>query len=68
MPAPAFPTGLLPLLVFLGIVGLGLILKRILPAGTTIPLSKHMSVGLVSFGAIILILLITLMVVFVLKR
>ena len=59
--------GLIPLLVFLGLVGLGLVLKRVLPAGTTIHLSKYMTVGLVGGGAIFAALLIILIVVLVLK-
>lgn len=67
MPTPTLLTGLIPLLAFLGLVGLGLVLKRILPAGTTIHLSKYMVVGLVDSGAIFVALLIILLVVLVLK-
>ena len=55
----------LPILVFLGIVGVGLILKRILPAGTTIP--RYLAVGLVSAGAIILVLVIIAIVLLALN-
>lgn len=61
-------TGLIPLLVFLGLVGLGLVLKRILPAGTTIHLSKYMVVGLVGGGAILAVLITILIVVLALNR
>jgi hypothetical protein len=61
-----FLTRLAPLLVFLGSVGIALVLKRILPAGTTIHLSKYMVVGLVGGGAI-LALLLTFLIVLLLK-
>jgi hypothetical protein len=57
-----------PLLVFLGMVGIGLLLKRILPAGTTIHLPKYMVVGLIVGGVILLALVIILIVVLVLNR
>jgi len=60
-------TGLIPLLVFLGLVGLGLVLKRILPAGTTIHLSKNIIVGLVVGGAILAAMLTCLIVVLIRK-
>ena len=60
-------TGLIPLLVFLGFVGLGLVLKRILPAGTTIHLSKNIIVGLVVGGAILAAMLTCLIVVLIRK-
>ena len=60
-------TGLVPLLVFLGLVGLGLVLKRILPAGTTIHLSKNIIVGLVVGGAILAAMLTCLIVVLIRK-
>jgi len=60
-------TGLIPLLVFLGLVGLGLVLKRILPAGTTIHLSKNIIVGLVVGGAILAAMLTCLVVVLIRK-
>jgi hypothetical protein len=56
-----------PLLIFLGMVGIGLVLKRILPAGTTIHLSKYMVVGLLSGGAILVAVITILIVVLVLK-
>jgi hypothetical protein len=62
------PTLLTALLVFFGIVGLGLVLKRILPAGTTLHLPKYVLVGLVSVGAILLVLLTIIIVVLVLNR
>ena len=65
-PTSALPTGLIPLLVFIGLVGLGFLLKRILPIGTTIHLSKNMVIGLVGGGAILVVLL-TIIVVLVLK-
>jgi hypothetical protein len=68
MPTSAGPTYLIALLVFLGLVVLGLLLKRVLPAGTTIPMSKRMGIGLVSFGVIILALLVILLVALVLNR
>lgn len=68
MPTSALQTGLISLLVFLGLVGLGLLLKRILPAGTTIHLSKYMVVGLAGGGAILVVLLTILIVVLVLKN
>ena len=68
MPTSALRTGLIPLLVFLGLVGLGLVLKRILPAGTTLHLSKYMVVGLVGGGAILAALLTILIVVLVLNK
>jgi len=58
---------LAPLLVFLGLVGIALVLKRILPAGTTIHLSKNMIGGLVGGGAILAALLTILIVVLILK-
>jgi len=60
-------TGLIPLLVFLGLVGLGLVLKRILPAGTTIHLSKNIIVGLLVGGAILAAMLTCLIVVLIRK-
>ena len=67
MPTQALLTGLIALLVFLGLVGLGLVLKRILPAGTTMHLSKYMVVGLLSGGAILVAMITILIVVLVLK-
>ena len=46
---------LLPLLVFLGLIGIGLVLKRILPAGTTLTLSKPMLFVLIGFGLILIV-------------
>ena len=58
-----------PLLVFLGMVGIGLLLKRILPAGTAINLSKKYLVAGALVGGAILIALITIIIVFLpLKR
>jgi hypothetical protein len=61
------PPIFLPILVFLGIVGVGLILKRILPAGTTIHLPKYVSVVLIGVGAIFLVLIIIAIVLLALN-
>jgi hypothetical protein len=55
---------LIALLVFLGIVGIGLMLKRILPAGTSIPLSKKYKVIGLIIGGVMLIALIASIIVF----
>lgn len=67
MSTSALQSILIPLLVFLGVVGLGLLLKNTLPTGTTIHLSKNMLIGLVGGGAILAVLLTILIAIFVLK-
>ena len=56
-----------PLLIFLGMVGIGLVMKRILPVGTTIHLPKYMVVGLLVGGAILVAVITILIVVLVFK-
>jgi hypothetical protein len=58
---------LIPLLFFLGVVGLGLLLKRILPVGATLHVSKNMVIALISGGAILAVLL-TVLVIIILKK
>lgn len=48
---------LLPALIFLALIGIALILKRILPADTTIHLSKPLLIGLVGGGLLLAVLL-----------
>lgn len=63
----ALQSVLISLLFFLGVVGSGLLLKRILPAGATLHLSKNMGIALISGGAILAVIL-TVLVVIILKK
>lgn len=47
----------IPLLVFFGIVGIGWVMKQILPAGTTLPLSGNVAIGLMIGGVVIFALI-----------
>lgn len=64
----ALQSVLIPLLIFLGVVGLGLLLKRFLPADAAIHISKNMAIALISGGAMLAVILTILIVIFVLNN
>jgi hypothetical protein len=57
-----------PLLVFFGLVAIALILKLILPAGTTLHLSKYMVAGLIGSGVMVALLVAITILVLVYKN
>ena len=59
---------LLPPFVFFGLIGIGLVLKRILPASTTLTLSKPWLFALIGFGLIQIVMLTVLILLLLRAR